>query len=304
MTSQERDGALNAERRRRLRFGAEVFDTGVDFRLSAPRCRRVSLVLEGPGGRIIAMDRDAGATFSCFVPGLRAGARYRFMLDEAPPAYPDPASRFQPEGPHGPSEIVDPRRFEWRDANHPGARLEGQVVYEVHIGTFTAEGTFRSAVRELPALADTGITMIELMPVAEFPGRFGWGYDGVCLYAPSRLYGTPDDFRHFVDEAHRIGLSVILDVVYNHLGPDGCYLPRFSDHVLADRRNEWGVSLNYDGEGASFLRTLVVDNAAYWIEEFHLDGLRLDATQEIHDSSETHVVTELVRAARVAAGSR
>jgi maltooligosyltrehalose trehalohydrolase len=289
---------------RRRRFGAEVDASGVDFRLSAPRCRNVNLILESEGGRLVPMARIGRSDFSAFVPGLRAGALYRFLLDDDRVPYPDPASRFQPEGPHGPSQVIDPASYEWRDAAHAGVQLDGQVLYEMHLGTFTPEGTFQAAARELPALAELGITTVEVMPVSDFPGRFGWGYDGVCLYAPSRLYGTPDDFRFFVDEAHRNGLGVILDVVYNHFGPDGCYLTRFSDSFFRKEKNEWGNSINFDREGSQDVRAFFVENAAYWIDEFHLDGLRLDATQEIHDGSEPHVITEIVRAARAAAGAR
>jgi maltooligosyltrehalose trehalohydrolase len=296
--------AERTESGRRRRFGAEVIASGVDFRLSAPRCRSVNLILETEGGKLVPMERGARGEFSAFVPGLRGGALYRFLLDDDRVPYPDPASRFQPEGPHGPSQVVDPTSYEWRDSAHSGVHLQGQVLYEAHIGTLTPEGTFLSAARELPALAEIGITTIELMPVAEFPGRFGWGYDGVCLYAPSRLYGTPDDFRFFVDEAHRLGMGVILDVVYNHFGPDGCYLTRFSDSFFSKQKNEWGHQLNFDREGSQEVRTFFTENAAYWIDEFHLDGLRLDATQEMHDGSDPHIVTEIVGAARLAASPR
>jgi maltooligosyltrehalose trehalohydrolase len=288
---------------RRRRFGAEVRADGVDFCVSAPRCRNVRLLL-GEAARVVPMERRSRSDFCAFVPGVGPGTLYRFLLDDDPVPYPDPASRFQPDGPHGPSQVVDPAAYEWRDAGHRGARLEGQVIYEAHIGTLTPEGTFRSAMRELPALAELGITTIEVMPVAEFPGRFGWGYDGVCLYAPSRLYGTPDDFRAFVDQAHGLGLSVVLDVVYNHFGPDGCYVTRFSDTFFSDRKTEWGASINFDGEGSAEVRAFFCDNAAYWIDEFHLDGLRLDATQDIRDGSDPHVVTEIVRCARAAAAPR
>jgi len=292
------------EHERRRRFGAEVLSTGVDFRVSAPRCSRVALLLESEGGRVLPMHGNGRSGFSCFAPGLRAGALYRFLLDDDARPYPDPVSRFQPDGPHGPSQVVDPAAYEWHDAKRAGARLQGQIVYETHIGTFTPEGTFRSAARELPALARIGITTIELMPVAEFPGRFGWGYDGVCPFAPSRLYGTPDDMRHFVDDAHSLGLFVVLDVVYNHFGPDGCYVSRFSDTFFSEQRNDWGVSINFDGEGSGDVRAFYCENAAYWIDEFHLDGLRLDATQALHDSSTPHIVTEIVQAARTAAAPR
>jgi maltooligosyltrehalose trehalohydrolase len=289
---------------RRRRFGAEVVPGGVHFCVSAPRCRSVRLLLDRDGGSVIMMERSSHSDFSVFVPGLGAGALYRFLLDDDKVPYPDPASRFQPDGPHGPSQVVDPDAYEWNDATHQGASIQGQVVYEAHIGTWTPEGTFQGAMKELAALADLGITTIEVMPVSEFPGRFGWGYDGVCLYAPSRLYGTPDDFRRFVDEAHRVGLGVVLDVVYNHFGPDGCYLTRFSDSFFATHGNDWGANINFDADGSEEVRAFFTENAAYWIDEFHLDGLRLDATQEIHDSSEQHVVTDIVSAARAAAGSR
>lgn len=289
---------------RRRRFGAEVIGDGVDFRVSAPRCRDVRVVLESENGRVVRMERGANADFCAFVRNAGGGTRYRFLLDDDPHPYPDPASRLQPDGPHGPSEVVDPNAYEWHDGGHRGVTLEGQVLYEAHIGTLTLEGTFLSAVRELPGLAELGITLVEIMPVADFPGRFGWGYDGVCLYAPSRLYGMPDDFRYFVDEAHRLGLGVILDVVYNHFGPDGCYITPFSDSFFTDRRNEWGTCINFDGDGSRDVRAFFCENAAYWIDEFHLDGLRLDATQDIHDESNPHIVTEIVLAARAAAGSR
>jgi maltooligosyltrehalose trehalohydrolase len=200
---------------------------------------------------------------------------------------------------------VDPGRFEWTDAGWRGAGPRGQVLYEMHIGTFTPEGTWESAARELGALAETGITLLEVMPVAEFPGRFGWGYDGVGLFAPTRLYGDPDAFRRFVDRAHALGLGVILDVVYNHLGPDGNYLKAFAPEYFSERhQTEWGEALNYDGESSGPVREFFVANAGYWIEEFHLDGLRLDATQSIFDSSPVHVLAEVGSRVREAARGR
>jgi maltooligosyltrehalose trehalohydrolase len=250
-----------------------------------------------------------GAEPEGYVSGLvaeaAAGARYLLRVDDERRLSPDPASRFQPEGPHGPSEVVDPGAFAWSDAGWPGVALPGQVLYELHVGTFTPAGTWDAATRELEELARLGITVIEVMPVAEFPGRYGWGYDGVGLFAPTRLYGSPDDFRRFVDRAHGLGLGVILDVVYNHFGPDGCYLRVFSDHYFSDRRvTEWGEALNYDGPRSGPVREFVVANAAYWIEEFHLDGLRLDATQQIFDDSHDHILAAISRAVRGTAGVR
>jgi maltooligosyltrehalose trehalohydrolase len=214
---------------------------------------------------------------------------------------PDPASRWQPDGPHQPSAYVDPFAFTWTDANRTGLRPSGQVVYEMHVGTFTADGTWAAAAAELPELARIGITTIEMMPIAEFPGRFGWGYDGVDLYAPHHRYGSPDDLRAFVDRAHALGLAVILDVVYNHLGPDGNYLAEFAPDYFTDKySNDWGKAINFEGPAPA--RDFFVQNARYWIDEFHFDGLRLDATQDIKDASPRHVIAEMIDAARSAAG--
>jgi maltooligosyltrehalose trehalohydrolase len=275
---------------------------GVHLRVWAPARRRVEVV-SGSGAIVAALAREAGGSgyFSGFVEGMAAGALYRFRLDGGE-AFPDPASRFQPEGPHGPSQVVDPAAYRWRDAGWRGAAREGQAIYEMHLGTFSPEGTWAAATRRLPDLADLGVTMLELMPVAEFAGRFGWGYDGVDLFAPTRLYGQPDDFRRFVDRAHELGLAVILDVVYNHLGPDGNYLEQFSPGYFTDlHANEWGRAIHF--YGAPEVRELFVANAAYWIDEYHLDGLRLDATQDVHDRSPEHVLAAVGRAVRRAAAA-
>ena len=286
---------------RRLPIGAEVAPGGVSFRVWAPKRRRVDVLLEGGGAHPLEPER--GGYFSGLVAGARAGALYKLRLDGGD-AFPDPASRFQPEGPHGPSMVVDPR-FGWKDDDWKGRAIRGQVLYEFHVGTFTREGTFDAARERLGDLKDLGVTVVELMPIADFPGRFGWGYDGVSLFAPTRLYGTPDDLRRLVDAAHGLGLAVILDVVYNHLGPDGNYLPQYSDRYFSDRhKTDWGDSINFDGEGSGPVRELYVANARYWIEEFHFDGLRLDATQDIHDDGPEHVLAAVTRAVREAAGGR
>ncbi|HEY3886663.1 MAG TPA: alpha-amylase family glycosyl hydrolase, partial [Vicinamibacterales bacterium] len=215
---------------RRLSAGAELQSAGgAHVRVWAPACERVELVApdETRAGRTLPMEKEPDGHFSVFDPEGRAGGRYWFRLD-GDRLRPDPASRFQPDGPHGPSQYIDPGAFRWSDATWKGVTRTGQVVYEMHIGTFTPEGTWRAAARELNELARIGVTIVEMMPVADFSGRFGWGYDGVDLYAPARLYGTPDDLRAFVDAAHTIGIGVMLDVVYNHLGPDGNYLADFS----------------------------------------------------------------------------
>ena len=256
------------------------------------------------GGLRAALAREEGGYFSGTIDAT-AGDRYTFKLDDDERLYPDPASRFQPDGPHGPSEIVDPSSFRWTDRGWKGGSREGQVVYELHVGTFTRAGTWTAAACELRELARIGITLIEVMPVAEFEGRFGWGYDGVDLFAPSHLYGTPDDLRRFVDAAHAAGVGVILDVVYNHLGPAGNYLREFASAFFTDRYdNEWGDSINFDGADAGPVREFFVANAGYWIDEFHLDGLRLDATQAIHDGSGENILAAVGTRAREAAGAR
>lgn len=297
--------ALRASRR--LPFGAEVTPGGqLHFRVWAPSCERVEVVFEGPDLRAsFALEREEDGFHCGGFDGGRPGTRYRLRLDGEDTLHPDPASRYQPEGPFGPSEIVDPTEFAWTDDRWRGLSRDGQVLYEMHVGTFTHEGTWEAARRELPALAELGITAIEVMPVADFAGEFGWGYDGVCLFAPTRLYGPPDGFRRFVDSAHAAGMGVILDVVYNHVGPSGLDFKRFSDTFFSDRyENEWGEPINFDGEGSAPVRQFFVANARYWIEEFHLDGLRIDATQQMFDSSRPHIVNEITRAAREAAEGR
>jgi maltooligosyltrehalose trehalohydrolase len=289
---------------RRFAIGAEILPRGgVHFRVWAPKCKSVEVVLEsGANAETHALQAEEHGYFVGMVDRARAGSLYRFRLDGGSYLYPDPASRFQPQGPHGPSLVVDPAAFVWSDAGWPGCNLDGGAVYEMHIGTFTPEGTWEAAQRKLPALTDLGVTVLEIMPVADFPGRFGWGYDGVDLFAPTQVYGQPDDFRRFVDAAHAVGLGVILDVVYNHMGPDGNYLREFSTDYFTDRYdNEWGDALNFDGDNSGPVREFFVSNAAYWIEEYHLDGLRLDATQQIFDNSPEHIVAAVTRAVHKAA---
>ena len=292
-----------------LPIGAEMMSGGgVRFRVWADRNHRVEVVIgEDPqqkGGYAYELAPEEAGYFSALVPQANAGDYYLFRLDGKPELYSDPASRFQPRGPFGPSQVVDPRQYPWQDAAWPGLHREGQVLYEMHVGTFTKEGIFASAAEELDELADLGITVIELMPVADFAGRFGWGYDGVNLFAPTRLYGTPDDFRSFVDRAHMVGLGVVLDVVYNHFGPAGQHLSAFSEHYFTDRyKTDWGRAINFDGANAGPVRQFFLANAAYWIDEFHCDGLRLDATQSIHDASDEHILAAIGNRVR-AAGKR
>jgi maltooligosyltrehalose trehalohydrolase len=289
-----------------LRLGATLEEPGTRFRVFAPPGSKVEVAIEGsptaaPRQPVAVDELEPGGYRSVVVPGVGPGARYWFRLEGA--RFPDPASRYQPEGVDGPSEVVDPDAFRWTDADWPGPDPRRTVVYELHLGTFTREGTWKAAARELPELADLGVTCVEIMPVAEFAGRFGWGYDGVFLFAPFHGYGTPDDARRFVDEAHRLGLAVVLDVVYNHLGPRGSCLHRFYPQLFTDRHpGEWGDALDFDGPEARPVRELFIENAAYWISELHFDGLRLDATQAIFDESKPHILAEVTAAARRAAG--
>ena len=289
---------------RRLPVGAEPQPGGgVHFRVWAPSCREVVVEIEGL--EPAALQSEGGGYFSLHSPPARAGLRYRFRLDRGEAALPDPASRFQPDGPHELSEIIDPEEFAWTDGAWRGRSCEQLVIYEMHVGTFTPEGSWEAAERELAALAGLGITCLEIMPVAEFPGRFGWGYDGVDLFAPTRLYGRPVDFRRFVDHAHALGIAVILDVVYNHIGPDGNYLKSFAAAYFTDRYdNEWGEALNFDGPDSGPSREFFGANAGYWIDEYHLDGLRLDATQQIFDRSDDHIIAAIVRQVRAAGRGR
>lgn len=290
---------------RRYSTGPEILENGsVHFRIWAPNVRHVSVVLEGKQVRH-SLDRDEDGYFSGIVPGATAGDLYFLQLDNDPKRYPEPTSRFQPNGPHGASQVIDHRAFRWTDHAWPGVTLNGQIIYEMHVGTFTQDGTWYAAAQELPELAKLGITLVECMPIAEFPGAFGWGYDGVNLYAPMHIYGTPDDFRAFVNSAHELGIGVILDVVYNHVGPDGDDMARFSSTFFSKQhKTDWGSAINYDGAGSAPVRRLVCENAAYWIGEFHLDGLRLDATQNIYDTSSDHILAQITQAARRAAGPR
>ncbi len=289
----------------RLGLGAEVLPEGVCFRVWAPRCQQVDVALEGNEPQaFFPLTPEENGYFSAIVPHLKAGALYRYRLDQDR-CYPDPCSRFQPQGPHGPSLVVEPHAYQWQDADWPGVRMQGQVIYEIHVGAFTAEGSFDAATRELPELQRLGVTLIEIMPVAEFPGRRNWGYDGVGLYAPSHTYGDAEAFKRFIDAAHKLKLGVILDVVYNHLGPDGNYLPLYSRDYFTDRyENDWGQAINFDGPKSREVREFFIRNACYWIVEFHLDGLRLDATQDIHDTGPMHVLAEISQRTREAAGLR
>src|SRR4051812_31596238 len=232
---------------RKLPIGAELQeDGGVHFRVWAPASKAVGVELQadGTGAGSFPLESEKNGYFSGLVRQAKEGTRYKLRLDRD--SFPDPASRFQPDGPHGPSQVVHPATFSWSDAAWKGITPKEAIIYEMHIGTFTPEGTWGAATAQLDELKQLGVTILEVMPIAEFPGRFGWGYDGVDLFAPTRLYGKPNDVRAFVNRAHELGIAVILDVVYNHLGPDGNYLKEFSpDYFSSKYACEWGEALNF-----------------------------------------------------------
>jgi maltooligosyltrehalose trehalohydrolase len=289
-------------------FGAIAGADGVQFRVWASDARRVQLHLRRRNGDPVCIHDLApelapprgftdpvSGIWSAVVADARPGDRYAYALDDGT-LMPDPASRFQPDGVHGWSEVVDPAAFAWTDVEWRGLDPRRAVIYELHVGTFTPEGTFAAAAEKIPYLVDLGVTAIELMPLADFAGERNWGYDGVALFAPSRAYGRPDDLRAFVDAAHAAGLAVLVDVVYNHLGPEGAYLPAFSPQFLTSKhRTPWGGAVNLDDEQSEVVRALLADNALHWIHEYHADGLRLDATHALIDARRPHFVAGLAR---------
>jgi len=289
---------------RRIPVGAECQPAGVHFRVWAPAARSIAVVMRG-GCRAELVPAGDGY-FSALLADAVHGAQYSIQIDNGPRLLPDPASRFQPAGPDGPSQVVDPQQFAWEDQDWPGVSTRGQVLYEMHVGTFTPEGTWNAAAKHLTELAVLGITTIELLPIAEFPGRFGWGYDVANLFAPTSLYGTPDELRSFVNEAHRLGIGVLLDVVYNHVGSVGEGLLRpFSPNYFSRRhKTDWGAAVNFDDADSAEVREFILANVRYWIREFHFDGLRVDATQSMHDDSPRDILRDICRTAREAAGER
>jgi malto-oligosyltrehalose trehalohydrolase len=284
-------------------FGAQVTNAGVRFRLWAPDSSQIFVRIDG-AATPLPLHLGTDGWHELVTPAAHAASRYTFVLPDGSDV-PDPASRFQPDDVHGPSEVIDPARFDWNDDAWTGRPWNETVIYELHIGAFTPEGTFAAAAARLPHLVALGITAIEVMPIADFPGRRNWGYDGVLLYAPDSSYGRPDDFKHFIAAAHAAGIMVFLDVVYNHFGPDGNFLPSYASAFFTDRhKTPWGDAVNYDGEASAPVRAFVIENALYWIEEYHLDGLRLDAVHAIIDDGPEHLLDELARRARSAAGDR
>ncbi len=286
------------------KVGASPDRDGVAYTVWAPTSRTVEVEIEvnQTVQRRVAMTRDSAGYFAGYDAHGRAGDSYRFRLDTGT-SYPDPASRWQPHGVDGPSAVIDSAAYEWRHLNFRRPAFRDLVIYELHVGTFTAEGTFLGVIEKLPYLADLGVSALELMPVADFAGVWNWGYDGVCLYAPSRAYGHPDDLRALVDAAHGVGIAIILDVVYNHFGPSGNYLESFVGAYLDESmKTPWGGAIRYGSPQFHGLRHLVTANAGYWMDEFHIDGFRLDATHAIVDASDRHVLAEITESIHARGG--
>jgi maltooligosyltrehalose trehalohydrolase len=285
-------------------FGAQPTEQGVRFRIWAPSCKEAGLCLPGPPGdgsreQVLPMDAQGGGWFELTVPETGAGTRYRFEVNAT--RVPDPASRFNPEDVHNASEVIDPAAFAWRDTGWRGRPWEEAVIYELHVGTFSPEGTFKGVIERLDYLAELGVTAIELMPVADFPGSRNWGYDGVLPYAPESRYGRPEDLKELVQAAHERNLMVLLDVVYNHFGPEGNYLHIYAKEFFTEHHHTpWGAAINFDDAGSHEVREFFMHNALYWLKEYHFDGLRLDAVHAIIDDSSPHILIEL--AERVHAG--
>jgi 1,4-alpha-glucan branching enzyme/maltooligosyltrehalose trehalohydrolase len=279
-------------------FGAQITTAGtVRFQLWAPAAERVSLQLETPSGsESLDMRREAQGWFGLETRRAVPGMHYRFRCDQGP-AVPDPASRYQPQDVHGASEIIDPAAWQWRDRGWPGRPWEEAIFYELHVGTFSPEGTFAGVAERLDVLAEMGITAVELMPVADFPGRRDWGYNGVLPFAPDSRYGRPEDLKALVEAAHQRGMMIFLDVVYNHFGPEGNYLSLYAPAFFSRKPGSpWGDTLNFDGPDSLWVRRFFIHNALYWLEEYHFDGLRLDAVHAIHDESVPDILEELAQA--------
>lgn len=282
-------------------FGPILRSTETEFRFWSPQSEKVQLAIEG--GTPVEMEPVENGWFSCTVVDVGAGKRYGFLLPDGMQV-PDPASRFQPDDVHGLSEVIDLKSYDWQAKDWKGRPVAELVFYELHIGSFTPEGTFRAAIGKLDHLASLGITALQIMPISDFPGSYGWGYDGVMPYAPESSYGRPEDLMALIDAAHERGLCVFLDVVYNHFGPDGNYLPVYAPIFTDHHKTPWGNGINFDAEHSEAVRSFMIENAIYWVRDFRFDGLRLDAVHAIKDDSEQHLLRELATRVREAAGDR
>ena len=305
------DSQPTVQRRHHMPFGAELTASGtVRFRLWAPAAQEVELLLYEPGvtdaGRAVHTARMAALAegwFAVETDAARAGSLYRYRIDGAREV-PDPASRCNPQGVHRPSEVIDPAAYRWPDHDWRAPPWHEAVIYELHVGTFSAPGTYAAVAQRLAQLSRLGVTTLELMPLAAFPGTRNWGYDGVLPYAPQASYGRPEQLKALIAAAHAHGLAVILDVVYNHFGPEGNYLHLYAPQFFSEAyTTPWGPAINFDGPASRTVRDFFIHNALYWLEEYHCDGLRLDAIHEVHDASEPHIVNELAHAVRTGPGS-
>ena len=291
------------KRLHQMPFGAQLLEGGgTRFRLWAPKAARVDLLLQGDTRAELPMRAAGAGWYETVVGNAGAGTRYAYRIDGGI-SVPDPASRSNPQDVHTASEVVDPLSFEWEDADWGGRPWEEAVIYELHVGTFTPEGTYAAAQRRLDYLADFGVTVIELMPLAQFPGKRGWGYDGVLPYAPENAYGPLHDLKAFIQAAHQRGLMVLLDVVYNHFGPEGNYLHTYAEAFFNPKhQTPWGAAINFDGAQSAVVRDFFIHNALYWLQEYHFDGLRLDAVHAIADDSKPHFLRSLTEAIREGPG--
>lgn len=293
-----RPKAESVARSHKMRFGAEVRNGGTRFKIWAPKCKTIQLKTKGKRS-LLELESVGDGWHRLDVDGATVGTLYKYVLPDGS-EIPDPSSRHQPEDVHGYSEVIDPTAYRWTDVDWIGRPWEEAIIYEVHVGTFTEEGTFAAAMAKLDHLVALGVTAIELMPIADFYGKFNWGYDGAMWFAPDATYGRPEDLKAFINAAHSKSLMVFLDVVYNHFGPHGNYLPDIAPIFTKAHESPWGEAINYDGSGSQVVRELVIDNALYWITEFNLDGLRFDAVHTIIDDSSSHILELLAARIRVA----
>lgn len=298
----------NSLQARRFPVGAEILPdrSAVHFRVWAPDHDCVKLVFASESSSLckeasqpVILEKENSGYYSALLPFIPTDLLYGFILDQSDHCLPDPASRFQPNGVNGYSKIIDHNTYKWNDRDWQGIPQDNRVIYEMHTGTFTSEGTWSAAANQLAELASLGITVIELLPIAEFEGTFNWGYDGTFQFAPCHQYGSPDQLRSFIDKAHRCGIGVILDVVYNHLGSASAAFKEFSPYYFTDKYdNEWGKAINFDGPNCQKVREYFLANAAYWVQEYHFDGFRIDATQQIFDKSPRNIISEIVQTVR------
>ena len=270
----------------------------IEFRVFAYQKEKVSLLLQTKHGeKIIPMEQEEAHIYSTVVEGLGLDLLYKFRIENEG-NYPDPYSNYQPQGVHGFSQIIDHASYSWNDKEWKGIDLDKLIIYELHTGTFSPEGTFRGVVNKLDYLLELGINAIELMPVTQTPGRWNWGYDGANLFSVNKNYGTPDDLKYLVDTCHQKGIGVILDVVYNHLGPEGNYLPVYGPYFTEKHKTAWGAAVNYDDNFSEYTRAMVLENIRFWLEEYHIDCLRLDAIHTIMDESSRHILQEMSSTAK------